>query len=228
MTENIILLRHYIFINPYNIFGDINNNIILNEIKKIHKKNYTNGEIVKYYGYTDIVKLLNNYDYELSKLFLELNYNYPALLADIGRLIILYTHGGIYHDLKCMSNNKMNNYLKLVSSEIELIGEEHPITKHRVRNTNIIALHKNSNFIKSVLEKIKNKLKNEKNAFGHNKVFEIGSRIYIDEFLNNIDNRIYKYPFQNTHMLKMNNVIYSKNIKKWQNTDEYIFKQVKK
>lgn len=106
MTENIILLRHYIYINVFNILGDINNDTILNDIKKIHEQNYTNGEIIKYYGYNDIVNLLNNYDIELSKLFLELNCNYPALLADIGRLIILYTYGGIYHDLKCISNKK--------------------------------------------------------------------------------------------------------------------------
>jgi hypothetical protein len=223
MTEKIILLRHYIFINPSDILSDINNDIILNDIKKIHKQNYTNCEIVKYYGYNDIVNLLNNYDDELSKLFLELNYNYPALLADIGRLIILYTYGGIYHDLKCMSNQKMIDYLNSVSSEIELIGEEHPTQNHRVRNGNIVALHKNSNFIKSVLEKIKKRLENEKDAFGHNKAFVIGSWIYINDFLENTNQCIYKYPFQNTYMLKFNTDIYSKNIKKWQDTDEYIF-----
>lgn len=83
MIKNIKLLRHYIFINPYNILGDINNDVILNDIKKIHKQNYTNFDIVKYYGYNDIVNLLNDYDNELSNLFLKLNYNYPALLADI-------------------------------------------------------------------------------------------------------------------------------------------------
>lgn len=225
MTENIILLRHYIFINPTDVLSDINNDSILNDIKKIHKQNYTNCEIIKYYGYNDIVNLLNNYDDELCKLFLELNVNYPALLADIGRLIILYTYGGIYHDLKCMSNQKMIDYLKSVSSEIELIGEEHPIEKHRVRNTNIIALHKNNNFIKSVLEKIKKKLETEKDGFGPQQVFNIGSGIYINEFLENTNKCIYKYPFENTSMLTFNSDIYLKNIKKWQLTDEYIFKR---
>jgi hypothetical protein len=40
----------------------------------------------------------------------------------------------------------MIDYLENVLSEIE---------SYRVRNTNIFALHKNSNFIASVLEKIK-------------------------------------------------------------------------
>lgn len=225
MTENIMLLRHYIFINPNDIVSDINDNVILNEIKKIHNQHYTNGEIVKYYGYNDIVNLLNNYDNELCKLFLELNINYPALLSDIGRLIILYTYGGIYHDLKCMSNQNMIDYLKSVSSEIELIGEEHPIEKYRVRNTNIIALHKNTNFIKAVLEKIKHKLETEKDAFGHQKVFSIGSGIYINAFLENENQCIYKYPFDNADMLTFNSDIYSKNIKRWQHTEEYIFKK---
>jgi hypothetical protein len=225
MKEDIILLRHYIFINPNNISNDINNDIILNNIKKIHNLNYNNGEIVKYYGYNDIVYLLNNYDKELCKLFTELNCNYPALLADIGRLIILYNYGGIYHDLKFMSNKNMIEYLNDVSPEIELIGEEHPVKKQRVRMGNIIALHKHSKFLGSVLQKIKTKLINSKNAFGSKKVFELGSGIYIQEFLNNTDIHVYKYPFQVKSMVKLNSIIYSKNIKKWQNTNEYIFKK---
>ena len=224
MTENIILLRHYIFINPLNILDDINDDPILNDIKKINNQNYSNGEILKYYGYNDIIDLLNNYDKELCNLFIEINCNYPALLSDIGRLIILYNYGGIYHDLKCMSNKKMIIYLKTLSPKIELIGEEHPTETIRVRNSNIVALHKNSNFIASVLEKIKIKLNNEKNAFGFKKVFEIGSMIYIKEFLNNTNVHIFKYPFEKKKFLYLNKYIYFKNIKKWQNTNEYIFK----
>ena len=225
MKEDIILLRHYIFINPNNISNDINNDKLLISIKKIHNLNYKNGEIVKYYGYNDIVYLLNNYDKDLCNLFIELNCNYPALLADIGRLIILYTYGGIYHDLKCMSNKKMIEYLTSVPSEIELIGEEHPVQKYRVRMGNIIVLHKHSKFLASVLQNIKTKLINSKNAFGSKKVIELGSGNYTQAFLNNTDTCVYKYPFQVKGMIKFNNIIYSKNIKKWQNTNEYIFKK---
>lgn len=119
----------------------------------------------------------------------------------------------------------MIDYLENVPSEIELICEEHPIETYRVRNTNIVALHKNSNFIASVLEKIKKKLETEKDAFGHKKVFDIGSYCYIKEFLENTNHCIYKYPYQNTYMLTFDNIIYSKNTIKWQNTDEYIFKK---
>ena len=228
MKDNIkiTLLRHYIFIDPNNLLNDINNNDILNDIKKIHTQNYTNKEIIKYYGYNDIINLLKNYDNELCKLFMELNPNYPALLADIGRLIILYTYGGIYHDLKCISNKKMIDYLSLVSPEIQLIGEEHPKEYNRVRNTNIVALQKNSKFIRIVLKKIKIKLQNSKDAFGPQAMYSIGSEIYINEFKKQ-DKYIYKYPFQTNNMIKFFiKEIKSKNIKKWQNTYEHIFKRI--
>jgi hypothetical protein len=221
--NDIKLLRHYIFIDPHNLLNDINNNDTLNNIKKIHKQHYTNKEIVKYYGYNDIINLLKNYDNELCKLFMELNPNYPALLADIGRLIILYTYGGIYHDLKCISNKKMIDYLSLVSPEIQLIGDES--WKKKVRNTNIVALQKNSNFIRIVLQKIKIKLKNSKDAFGPQALFQIGSKIYIEEF-NKQHKYIYKYQFETNNMIEFFiKKIYSKNIKKWKNTYEYIFKR---
>jgi hypothetical protein len=219
--ENIVLLRHYIFINPNDILGDINNSELLNKIKETHNKNYTNGEVIKYYGYNDIVYLLHNYDKELCNLFLELNHNYPALLADIGRLIILYNYGGIYHDLKFMSNKKMINYLMSLSSEIELICEEHPTDKDRIRNGNIIALHKNSKFLISVLEKMKIKLINRKHAFGPKTVYDIGSKTYINEFYNK-NAYIYKYPFRN--LINSDANIYLNNLTKWQNTYENIFK----
>lgn len=211
MKNNLILLRHYIFIDPFNLLNDINNNDILNDIKKIHKKHYTNNEVIKYYGYNEIINLLKNYDNELCKLFKNLNPNYPALLADIGRLIILYTYGGVYHDLKCISNKKMIDYLNSVSSEIKLIGDEHAIKKNRVRNTNIVALQKNNEFINSVLQKIKIKLKDSKYAFGPEAMYIIGSGTYIREFSKQ-ENYIYKYPFQTNKMITFFGEIKLKNI----------------
>ena len=225
MINNLIFLRHYIFIDPDDISNDINDNNILKYIKKKHKGNYKNGEIVKYYGYYDIIKLLNNFDKELCDLFKEINCNYPALLADIGRLIILYNYGGVYHDLRFMSEKKLIDYLNLVSPEIELIGEEHPKCKFRTRVGNIVALHKNCKFIKIVLKKIKKKLKSDKNAFGSHNVNEIGSDIYINEFLQNNNPNIYKYPLYNSGYLIKNNKIYMKRPRKWQETNEPLFKK---
>jgi len=116
------LQRHYIFIDPNNINDNLKDNLILNEIKKIHINHYTNNEIITYWSYNDIVNLLFKYDVELCKLFKCLNYNYPAFLADIGRYIILFYYGGIYHDLKCISNKKIINYLDTTSNNITFIA----------------------------------------------------------------------------------------------------------
>ena len=223
MTD-IKLLRHYIFINPVDVFEDINKNAILNDIKQIHNKIYTNGEIVKYYGYNDIVNLLNNYDNELCNLFKELNYNYPALLADIGRYIILYNYGGVYHDLKCISHKKMFNYLNSISNEIKIIGQTYVFSKEKVQNTNIVILEKHSKFLNDVLQKIKMKLINSKDSSGPCVVLTIGMGTYMDNFPYNTKNAI-KISFGNEKFVEYNSEIYSKNITKWQNTNEYIFRE---
>lgn len=220
---NTIFLRHYIFIDPNDIFSNNNENVVLNEIKEIHKKNYLNGEIIKYYNYNDIIILLDNYDKELCDLFKKINTNYPALLSDIGRLIILYNYGGVYHDLKFMSNNKMISYLNTVLPEIEVICDEHPFHKNRVRIGNIIALQIKSKFLNMILQKIKEKLLQPNNYYGPQDMFNISSGTYIIEFENYQDKNVYKYPLQNMEMLFYDNDIYFKNIKKWQNTKEYIF-----
>lgn len=227
MDNRIAYLRHYIYINQKNIYEDLNNNEMLKSIKLIHNSNYNSGEIVKYYGYNDIATLLKNFDEELYDLFLQINYNYPALLADLGRMIILYNYGGVYHDLKCMSNKNMINYLTNLSEDIELIGEEHPRPdlSYRVRTTNIIALKPKSMFLYNILQKMKTSLINSKDAVGGKSVFNIGSKIYIDEFTKNKNVNIYKYPFVKNNMIIFHMGIYSKREFKWQCTEESIFRK---
>ena len=217
-------LRHYIFIDPKNIHSHINESKLLEHIKCIHHKQYINGEIVKYYGYNDIGKLLKKFDKQLYELFVQLNYNYPALLADIGRYVILYYYGGIYHDLKFMSNKKLIDYLENISTDIELICEEHPLETHRIRNGNIISLKKKHNYFAKILNKIKSKLIVSNNAYGPNVMYEIGSGLYIDEFKKNKCKNIIKVPFLNKNMIVCDNYIYGKNTKTWQNTYEAIFR----
>ena len=166
---------------------------------------------------------MERFDIELQKLFLQLNPNYPALLAAIGRLVILYYYGGIYHDLKCVSTKALDEYLVTVA-ELELICEEHPKDTHRVRNTNIVALKLHSPFIATVLQKIKAKLLVSKSAYGPDKMFHIDSLIFISEFAHNKNNTIIKYPFINTNMILFINDIYKKRLTRWQRTYESIFK----
>ena len=222
------LYRHYIFIDPNNIHCDINNHNILNEIKSIHNEYYTNNEIVKYWSYDDIVILLKKYDNELCELFLSINYNYPALLADIGRYIILYYYGGIYHDLKCISNKNMVTFLNENITIETFIGEEHPdpSLSYRVRNTNIISLQINHPILNLTLQKMKENLiiaKNN-NYCGHQFIWSIGSNIYIKIFDEYKNENIIKYPLIKQNLIVYNNIIYSKNIKKWQHIDELLFR----
>jgi hypothetical protein len=217
--------RHYIFIDPRDIHGKGDKNTTLMEVQAIHRQHYVHGEMVRYHGYDEIHQLLDSYDKELGQLFLQLNVNYPALLADIGRYIILYVYGGVYHDLKCMSTPRLTDYLNFLSPDVELIGEEHPIEKHRVRNTNIVAMKKKSPFLHRVLQKIKTRLLQSKEVRGPAVVVDIGSGIYICEFQSNTLPTIFKYPFQHQQMLLFDGNIYKKNIKKWQNTHEWIFRR---
>jgi hypothetical protein len=226
-TEINAYTRHYIFIDPNNINTDLDTHPILNKIKDFHKKHYKNHtNNIIYHGYNDIVKLLNEYDLELSELFQKINYNYPALLADIGRYIILYTYGGIYHDLKFTSTPKLDNMIKLCKPDVDIICEEHPNERFRVRVGNIVTPNKNSKFLNCVMQKIKQKLNNLKNTSkgGSKLMVNIGSNTYIDEFKNNKIKNIYKFPFINLKIIIFNGTIYKKNIKTWQTTEEPIFR----
>ena len=214
--------RHYIFIDPTDTGADIHAHKTLNEIKTIHAKYYVNREVIRYHSYNDISKLLESFDIELQDLFLQLNPRYPALLAAIGRLVILYYYGGIYHDLKCVSTQALDEYLN--TSNMDLICEEHPTDKHRVRNTNIVALKTHNPFLATVLRKIKAKLLVSKDAFGPDQMFSIDSVIFISEFAHNKCNTIIKHPFISTNMIIFDNEIYKKRITRWQRTHESIFK----
>jgi len=225
--SGLIYKRHYIFIDPNDINCNINNHPILQSIKSIHKNYYINNEKVIYWSYVMIRELLKKYDMELHDLFLEINTNYPALLADIGRQVILYYYGGVYHDLKCMSNINLINYLN--EKNVKIIAETNPIDESRVRNMNIIALSIKHHFINDTLQKIKAALKEakEKRYKGGDEVWNIGSKIYLEVFKDyECDGEVIKDKLVLKRLIYYDPNIYNKNIKKWQNTDEYLIKEV--
>jgi mannosyltransferase OCH1-like enzyme len=217
-------LRHYIFINPNNVHANEHEN--LNVIKRIHKYHYNKGEIVKYWFYDDIYKLLQEYDSELAELFLKINVFYPALLADIGRYIILYNFGGVYCDLKIISNNriyKLINLVKKYKKTVKIIGWQHAINKYK--NSCIISFTIKNPFFNKVLQIMKDKLKIFKNKNiidAKRAVGYIGSSIYIN---------LFKYYEKKNITLKaslqkvtsFNTKIYSLNFIKWQNTHQKLF-----
>jgi len=219
-------LRHYIYIDSDDINKNINTDPTLAEIKRLHKTYYTNDEEIKYWGYMDIYNLIKEYDEEFAELFLSINVNYPALLADIGRYLILYRFGGVYHDLKCVSNLNMISYLDN-TGEVIFIGETNPLDPGRVRNTNIVTLIKTSPLLLDVLTEIKKKLliaKQEK-WHGSKKMVYIGSRTYKDIFDIYKSDLIIKIPMVAKRLLIFDSTIYKKNSRSWQKTEEFIFNQ---
>lgn len=221
--KSIEKLRHYIYINPNNLYS--REDSILDKIKIKHYFNYTNNEIIKYHFYSDILELLQLYDIELAQLFYQINHNYPALISDIGRFIILYNYGGVYHDLKCLSNSNLNLYINnLKNKGVIFVGETHPIETFRVRSGNIICLETKSDFIKKVLTEIKKELFKAFNnkGFGSKLMFNIGSQVYIDLFKQNESTLITKEKLDPIY-LYMDFDIKNLNYKKWQETEELIF-----
>jgi mannosyltransferase OCH1-like enzyme len=185
---------------------------------------YKNGEEVKYWGYWDIHALLKEYDEDLAALFLSINVNYPALLADIGRFIILFRYGGVYHDLKFISNLSMIKYLNSLPL-ISFIGETNPIDPTNIRSGNIAVLTKGHALFKNVLSDIKKKLlvAKEERWFGSKLMVSIGSRIFKNVFNIYKSEIIIKYPLEKKRLVIFNNIIYRKNVRSWQKTEEFIF-----
>ena len=159
-------------------------------------------------------------------LYIKINYKYAALLADIGRYIILYNYGGIYHDLKCTSNRKLTNYLLNLDNNITFIGETHPIDTNRTRNTNIISLCLKHPLLNELLRKIKinlleaytDKLRDPIN------MVKIGSGIYNrDVFKKHESKTVIKYLMYPTY-INFNDYIHNQLTPiRWQNIYEYIF-----
>tara|TARA_B110000285_G_C14957134_1_gene529775 strand:- start:158 stop:853 length:696 start_codon:yes stop_codon:yes gene_type:complete len=230
--EDIIRSRHYIYINPNDLDFNLEekHDIKFNTIKKFHRNNYENNEQCKYYGYNDIVELLTKYDVELRYLFLSINPNYPALLADIGRYIILYNYGGVYHDLKCVTSNiEFVDFLqKSHNNGITFIAEQRPGDQVRVRNTNICALIKHHRLLDKILKNLKTRLlvAFKDNAFGSKHVSYIGSESYRDTFYENESTTIIRHLLCPEYLVLYTD-IYKLNYTSWQETQEYIFKQPK-
>lgn len=223
--QNIINTRHYIFIDPNDVYSSPKNDIF-KIVKEFHNSKYKNGEIIKYYHYDDIVLLLEKYDVELRDLFLQLNHNYPALLADIGRYVILYYYGGVYHDLKYVSRPEFNDFLQKKQKEgVQVIGEICPEENWRVRNGNIISLCKEHFIFNDALQNIKNILKRVKEVphYGSRHVWNIGSLTYIKLFKQYENNEIIKEYLQGVY-LDVYMDIYKMNIKQWQEVEEFIFR----
>ncbi len=231
--QDILLLRHYIFLNPFNLHSDIKQDSMFIKIKNKHDTCYVNNEIVKYWGYKDIIDLLNCYDKELLKFFLKINPLYPALLSDIARMLILYKYGGIYHDLKYTSNLNMINFLKN-NLDKKLIICRHP-AKNKPIISNIISLEKNHPFLDKVLQTYKYDLQKYYNKkLNFKNIYLIGTGIFINEYNKIKENKdtilvkFIKSPTNSRRLVNFNKDIYQLRYIKWQETNVPLFITYKK
>lgn len=181
------MLRHYIYIDSDSPHEDIDASATLDRIKQIHRDNMLCGETVIYWSYDDISVLLKEYDEGLYQLFMSINTELPALLADIGRCIILYTHGGVYNDLKFMTTKKMTIYLNdCISNNIELVADIPPYKRNQrtVRNSNMVALSKEHLVFDCALQEYKRLLSiaGEKKWFSRKHLWAIGTKSYVNCF----------------------------------------------
>ena len=217
--------RHYIFIDPNDINCNLDTHPNLLKIKQIHNEHYKNGEHILYWGYNDIANLLKTYDTELYELFLKINYNYAALLADIGRYLILYYHGGIYHDIKCISNTQFDIYLSNLDKKITFIAEVSPFDTARTRNGNIVSLYKNHPLLNELLQEIKKRLilAHTNKDKGPSAMIAIGSTTYnIVIFKKYGSDTVIKEIMQPTYLC-CDKRIYDLTPVRWQKVYEFIF-----
>jgi hypothetical protein len=221
------LQLHYIFINPYNLREVPADNPTFLVIRDEHRRYYDkiNELRVTYWSYQDIAVLLDSYDKGLYALYLQINPRYAALLSDIGRFIILYNHGGVYHDLKFIAKPKFLKALKRWPNQYSLIGEQHPKHNERVRSGNLISFKRYLPFFEIVLQSIKERLLEvqRNNLSGSKLMFELGSGLYIQLFA---EYEKKKADFTKMRLdcryLKYSKTIYKANIVKWQGVEEQI------
>ena len=210
------MIIHYIYINANNVY-DTNTEYFAN-VKVLHKNYYKDMDNVRYYTYVDILELLYEYDEELCWLFYHINHRYAALLADIGRYIILYMYGGMYHDLRFMSNINENdlNYNRTFVAEIC------PNEPYRVRNGNILLLQTKHPSLDTILQRIKSELILTKleNTKGSHNMFKIGSGTYIT-YCNENPTLVERDSFK----FEESGLIYS-GLERWQDVEDNIFPNI--
>ena len=224
--QEIILSRNYIFIDPSDLYGDIYDNKSFIEIKNYHSKLYENNEKIKYWKYTDILFLLYHYDFELAKLFLKININYPALLADIGRIVILYYFGGVYHDLKFTSNKNLLTLLNKNKGKIKFISES--FIKNNtlfIRNSNMISMDIKLKILDDILKIYKQNLLinyNDK-SFGSASMWNLGSKTYINYIKISKSKDIIQNNLSKNEFINYIPFLKTYNKKTWQTTNDYLF-----
>lgn len=213
---------HYIFIDSNNIESDINENENLEKIKYLHLRHYLNYKnvLVHYYGYNDIMKLLLKFDKSLYNIAININIKYPALIADIGRFIILYYYGGVYLDLKFIITDKFINFINNEIIDIDFIADNHPWL-NQLRLGCISSFKLNDKFIKNILKKTKESLYYcfMNDLFGSTEMYRIVNESYKNIFNEYLNNRIIKKNYTKLKFIINNRKKVNKKLVRWQKTN---------
>ena len=228
--EKMMMFRHYIYINPSNL-----EERVPPLIKWIHLEFYKSNEIIRYYHYDSISQLLSEYDRELHELYLEINPIHASLLSDIGRFIILYLFGGVYHDLKMVSSDEIIPFLrKQYLNKKYLILEKHPVLIDdidRFRLTNIVSLKPGHPFMHKMLQDLKVRLQETKRngLEGPFTIFQLAIGLASANYQNEKENSSMKESKSEITILSLKSFIflcdeiYDIRISKWQETFDPVF-----
>lgn len=115
----------------------------------------------KYHFYRDIYAQLRVYDSELALYFSRINRALPALLSDIGRFIILYNHGGFYHDARFTLESKeaLRELLSFCKMGVDVVFHQKIPKLTMIKSTNMLACKKKAAVFDAILQQQKLKLR---------------------------------------------------------------------
>lgn len=114
---------------------------------------------VRLFNYSGLYDLLRRYDTEFARYFSMIDPDFAAGMADIGRILLLYRYGGIYHDANfyIRDGQKLQGLLEELRTK-DILLERHPLLLgclFMIRNRFIAARTGGLVFFRRVLERQK-------------------------------------------------------------------------
>lgn len=144
----------------------------------------------KYHFYRDIYAQLRLYDSELALYFSRINRGLPALLSDIGRFIILYNHGGFYHDARFSFESKeaMREILSFCKMGVDAVFHQKVPKLTMIKSTNVLACKKKAAVFHAILQQQKLKLRHLFDATTsvptNETIVDLTTRTFVSIFVN--------------------------------------------
>lgn len=148
---------YYIFVDKLNRTNTVLPEYLQTMFSDVSDHFFGEVEIIVH-NYITLQLLFDEFDPEMARYFSLINPMYAALLSDIGRYLLLYLYGGIYHDTKMRFEDlkEIIKFSELCEPQQQyLILEIHPTIQQRIRNSNMIACRRGSRFLFTVMEMTK-------------------------------------------------------------------------